>query len=627
MAFPEYEEYDGLGLAALVRTRQVQAGELVEAAIARIEAANPALNAVVHTMYDQARADAARGLPEGPFTGVPFLLKDLHVTCAGVPTSCGTRLLRHLPMPHDSEIVRRFRTAGVVILGKTNTPEFGLTPFTESETLGVARNPWDRSRTPGGSSGGSGAAVAARMVPIAGASDGGGSIRIPASCCGVFGLKPTRGRTPLGPDHGELWRGFTIEHVISRSVRDSAAMLDAIAGPDVGAPYHAPPAAGPFQRDAENEPRRLRIAVTSHPFLGHAVDGDCEQALGVTADLLRRLGHDVVEAAPEIEREPCAVAFLTVLTAETRADIEWAAKMTNRRPSHIDFEVGTYAVGLLGRSQTATDYVNAVRVLQSAARRIGAFFETVDVLVTPTLAEPPVRIGALKTTGRRLAFLKAVGRVNAGWLLNAIGAIPALAAKTFDFSPYTPMFNVTGQPAMSVPLHWNDDGVPMVRILSDASATKARSFSLRANSNARSPGRSENQPRKTAVKEQDSLGLWEITQSAGVGGMPGVDTSKMTPEQLAQIQAMMSAAGSAARPTKTCLTKEKLEKETYALIMARRVIRTASKSWRRTRRPYWMAPSSAGAANHRASCTSRPCRRRASRAASKPRTPCAAGRR
>jgi len=461
VAFPEYDDCDGLALAELVRARQVRASEVVEAAIEAIEAANPAINAVVHKMYDSARAAAAGTLPDGPFAGVPFLLKDLHTTCAGEPTSAGNRLLRERRMPHDSEIVRRFRAAGVIILGKTNTPEFGRTPFTESETLGVARNPWDQTRTPGGSSGGSGAAVGARMVPIAGASDGGGSIRSPASCCGVFGLKPTRGRTPLGPDHGELWRGFTIENVITRSVRDSAAMLDAIAGPDVGAPYHAPPSPESFLLSAKTDPRKLRIAFTSKPFLGHSVHSDCEQALASTVELLRRLGHDLVESAPAIDREACAVAFLTVLTAETRADIESTAASVNRKPSRRDFELGTYVVGLLGRSQSATDYVNAVRVLQTAGRRIAQFFESVDVLVTPTLAAPPVKIGALKTAGGQATFLKAVAACGAGWLLNALNAIPALASKTFDFSPYTPMFNVTGQPAMSVPLYWNAEGVPI----------------------------------------------------------------------------------------------------------------------------------------------------------------------
>jgi amidase len=461
VSFAEYHKYDGLGLAELVRTRQIAASELVDEAIRRIEAHNPSVNAVVYPMYEQARAAARGVLPDGPFTGVPFLLKDLHSTCAGIPTSSGNRLLRGIPMPHDSEIVRRFKAAGVVLLGKTNTPEFGLTPFTESEALGAARNPWDLSRTPGGSSGGAGAAVAARMVPLAGASDGGGSIRIPASCCGVFGLKPTRGRTPWGPDYGEVWHGLAIENTISISVRDSAAMLDAIAGPDVGAPYEAPPQARPFLEEAATEPGRLRIAFTGVPFLGHATHPDCLKGLAATVALLRRLGHEVIEAAPEIDRDEFAVAFLTLVATEARADIEHAAKLGGRAPALDDFEVGTYAVGLLGHSMRASDYVKAMRALQGTGRVIGRFFETCDVLLTPTLAQPPVPIGALKTAGGQVAFLKIAGRLNAGWLLHALGVINALAAKAFDFSAFTPLFNVSGQPAMSVPLAWNDDGLPI----------------------------------------------------------------------------------------------------------------------------------------------------------------------
>ena len=240
VGFEEYERYDGLALAELVRRREVTAEELLDAAIARIDERNPALNAVTRRMYDEARRTLARGTPTGPFGGVPFLLKDLLAMYAGVPTSAGNRVLAKIPVPEDSEIVRRYKAAGLVILGKTNTPELGLVPFTEPEAFGATRNPWDTTRSPGGSSGGSAAAVASRMVPLAGGGDGGGSIRIPASCCGVFGLKPSRGSTPTGPMYGELWRGFVVEHVLTRSVRDSAAILDAIEGADAGAPYSAP---------------------------------------------------------------------------------------------------------------------------------------------------------------------------------------------------------------------------------------------------------------------------------------------------------------------------------------------------------------------------------------------------
>ena len=459
--FPEYEQYDGLGLAEMVRTKQVTPAELVEAAIQRLERHNPRLNAVVYSLYDQARTAAQGRLPDGPFRGVPFLLKDLIATVAGVPTGCGNRLLKNLPATHDSELVERFKAAGVIILGKTNTPEFGLVPYTEPEATGVTHNPWDLARSPGGSSGGSAAAVAARLVPLASGGDGGGSIRIPASCCGVFGLKPTRGRNPTGPDAGEIWRGFVVEHVLTRTVRDSAAMLDATAGADIGAPYPAPPPARPFLDELTAKPGKLRIAFTSRPFLGQNVHDDCVQGLLSTVGLLRQLGHELIEDAPRIDAETFAVAFLTIVAAECRADIEWAAGLAKHRPSLRDFEAATYALGLLGQALSASDYANASRQLQVAAREIGRFGERYDVLLTPTLAQPPVLIGALQPSGSERLLLKLIGTLNAGWLLKSPKLLKPLAAKTFDYIPYTPIFNVTGQPAMSVPLHWNAAGLPI----------------------------------------------------------------------------------------------------------------------------------------------------------------------
>jgi amidase len=262
----EYMRQDGIGLAALVRSGEVSATELLETAISRIEALNPALNAVIRTRFERAHVEASQVDLAAPFAGVPFLVKDLLATLAGEQTANGTRLLVDAPMPRDSELVRRFRAAGVVIVGRTNTPEFGLTPYTEPVLYGPTRNPWSTDHSPGGSCGGSAAAVAAGMVPLASGGDGGGSIRIPASCCGLFGMKPSRGMTPTGPACGELWRGFAIEHVLSRSVRDSAAMLDATAGADPGAPYAAPAQARPFLEEVEAEPAHLRIAFTSKPL-------------------------------------------------------------------------------------------------------------------------------------------------------------------------------------------------------------------------------------------------------------------------------------------------------------------------------------------------------------------------
>jgi amidase len=459
--FPEFHKYDGLGLSELVCTKQISPVELVEEAISRIEAQNPKINAVIYKMYDQARRVAQGKLPDGPFKGVPFLLKDMHATVAGVPTSCGTRMLKDIPQPHDSEIVCRYRAAGVIFLGKTNVPEFSLVPYTEPEAFGPTNNPWDLTRTVGGSSGGSAAAVAARLVPMAGGADGGGSIRIPASCCGVFGLKPTRGRTPTGPDVGDIWRGFAQEHVLTRSVRDSAAMLDAIAGPDVGAPNWAPSPKRPYLQEVTTEPGHLRIAFTAHPFLGHDVHEDCRNGLSATVRLLEGLGHELVEAAPQIDGEAFAIAFLTMVAAETRDAIDWAAGLAGRKTSFIDFEVGTSALAMLGQAFSAGNYAKALNYLMASAREVGRFFEGYDVLLTPTLSQPPVRTGSLQPSGSERFMVRLISRLRAAWLLNALGIIKPLANKTFDFIPYTPVFNVTGQPAMSVPLYWNETGLPI----------------------------------------------------------------------------------------------------------------------------------------------------------------------
>lgn len=459
--FQEYEQYDGLGLAELVRKREVQPLELVEAAISRIERLNPQVNAVIRPMYDLARQAATGDLPDGPFKGVPFLLKDLGIECAGVSTCRGSRFHRDCVAEHDSELMRRFRAAGVLALGKTNTPEYGLVPFTEPETFGPSYNPWDLGHNTGGSSGGSAAAVACRMVPLAHGNDGGGSIRIPASCCGVFGLKPTRGRNPMGPDIAEAWHGFACDHVLTRSVRDSAAMLDATAGPDAGAPYYAVPPARPFLAEVGANPGRLRIACTSTPFLPATVHPDCIQALESTAQLCRDLGHEVVEAAPQVDGRAFARAFMTMVCCETAADIRDAEALVGRQARYQDYEPSTWAVNLLGRRVRAPELSRAVRLLKNTARTVGRFFEAYDVLLTPTVATPPPETGALQPKGLQAIGMKLLGSLNAGGLIAAISGIDALADQVFAFMPYTPLFNVTGQPAMSAPLAWNEEGLPI----------------------------------------------------------------------------------------------------------------------------------------------------------------------
>ncbi|NRF66318.1 amidase [Aquincola sp. S2] len=465
----EYEQHDALGLAALVRSGEVDPQTLIDAAARRIDAGNPALNAVIADCRDYATSALAKRRAagrerDGVFAGVPVLVKDLLATVEGLPTWHGNRLLqRSLPVAtHDSEFIRRLRATGALIVGKTNTPEFGLTPFTEPELTGPTRNPWDTTRTAGGSSGGSAAAVAAGFVPLATGGDGGGSIRIPASCCGLFGLKPTRGRVPSGPDLGELWSGLAIEHGLTRTVRDSAALLDAVAGADSGPPCAAPSQARAFVDEVSTAPDRLRIGVSTEPWLGHAaVNPDCLEAVTRSAALLRSLGHEVIETRVPVNGEAFAMAFLQVLAANVRGEIETIAHALKQRARRQDYEATTWALGLLGRAVSGDEVINAQRTIQLTGRRVGALFESIDVLLTPTLATPPPLIGALKPTPAEQRQIEFLGAIGSPWLLRKFGAFRQIADKAFDFIPYTAVFNGTGQPAMSVPLHWNAAGLPI----------------------------------------------------------------------------------------------------------------------------------------------------------------------
>lgn len=455
----EYASTDALGLAELVRRRQVTPIDLIESAIARIESLNPRLNAVVHEVYDRARRQAAAPLPAGPFAGAPFLLKDLLAMDAGVPSTGSCRFLSAWVPDHDSELVRRYKAAGLVILGKTNTPEMGILPTTEPELRGPTRNPWDLARTPGGSSGGSAAAVAARMTPMAHGNDGGGSLRIPASCCGVFGLKPTRGRNPLGPDLGEVWHGLAAEHALTVSVRDSAALLDATAGPDPGAPYAAPPCERPYLQEVGREPERLRIAFTTRSLFGRAVHADCAAATSDAARLCERLGHDVEEGEPPLDGEALGKAFLVLLAAETAAEIAQAGFLLGRRPAPSGFEAGTWFLGQVGRVFTAAELATAVRQLHHAGRAIAGWFERHHLLLTPTVASPPPMLGALGPRSSDLVALAVLRGLPLGFALKK--ALDRLAGDAFEFAAFTEIANITGQPAMSVPLHWNAQGLPI----------------------------------------------------------------------------------------------------------------------------------------------------------------------
>ena len=338
----ELSQMDATEQAELVRKREVTPAELVEAAIARIDALNPTLNAVVTPMFDRARLEAKGSLPPGPFAGVPFLVKDLGPQLAGVRYTEGSKFLRDFVPDHDSELVARQRAAGLITVGKTNTPEFGIQPTTEPARFGATHNPWNLERTPGGSSGGSAAAVAAGLVPMAHGNDGGGSIRIPASCCGLFGLKPTRARNSMAPDAGEAWAGFAADHAVTRSVRDSAALLDATSGPAVGDPYFAPTPERPFADEVGIEPGRLRIAVSVSSPLATEVHPDCAAAAMETARLCESLGHDVTEAAPSMDAEEFMEAYISVVMGSTAAGMESLSLRLGRPLSPDEFEEGTW---------------------------------------------------------------------------------------------------------------------------------------------------------------------------------------------------------------------------------------------------------------------------------------------
>ncbi len=431
---------DATAQAELVRRREVKAIELVDAAIERIERLNPTLNAVVTPMYEQARTAATGELPDGPFAGVPFLLKDLLASYGGVRMTSGSSFLRDFVPDHDSELVTRLKRSGLIIIGKTNAPEFGLLPTTEPRLFGPCRNPWDTGRTTGGSSGGSAAAVAAGLVPMAHGNDGGGSIRIPASCCGLFGLKPTRARNPLGPDYGDLFSGLVVDHALTRSVRDSAALLDATSGPDVGDPYWAPPPVRPFLQEVGADPGRLRIAFTTAAATDVAVHADCVSAVHDAVALCADLGHEVVEAAPAVPGELVVQAFITLWSAGCTWAIDGMALLTGRTPTPDQFEPLTWALYEMGRQQSASAYLLALTALQGMSREIARFLVDCDVWLTPTLAEPPVPLGTFDSPPE-----------------NPLQGLFRAAT----FLPFTPVCNFTGQPAMSVPLFWNSEGLPV----------------------------------------------------------------------------------------------------------------------------------------------------------------------
>ena len=434
-------DLDATAQADLVRRGEVSAAELVEAAILRAEALNPRLNAIVSPAYEQA-LDAARGrVPHGPFSGVPFVVKDLVAACAGLPKTECCRFLRANVAAQDSELVARYRRAGLIVLGMTNASEFGILPTTEPALFGATRNPWNLEHSPGGSSGGSAAAVAARIVAMGHANDWGGSIRIPAACCGLFGLKPTRARLSLGPRFGDLLSGLVQEHVVTRSVRDSARLLDATAGMMAGDPYDAPAAERPYSEEVGLPAGRLRIGVWTRPPTGSRVHPDCTEAVSAAVALCEELGHELEEVTmPLQEPELMMGAFATLYAAGVATLVaDWAA-FTGRVADKESFEPLTWSLAELGRLRTAADYLEALLRLQREARHVATLFDTWDLVLGPTLAEPPAPLGTFAAT----ADNPYAGFMRAGM-----------------YTPFTPLANITGQPSMSVPLFRNEAGLPI----------------------------------------------------------------------------------------------------------------------------------------------------------------------
>lgn len=452
------DTHDAMGLAELVRRREISPAELLEAAIVRTEALNPRFNFLAQNHYDYGRAAIARGLPQGPFHGVPWLLKDLNTYIAGLPTENGSRFYKGNIPTVTSELVRRIEAAGFVIFGKTTVPELGLTGTTENKLNGDTRNPWNPAHITGGSSGGAAAAVAAGVLPAAHATDGGGSIRIPASCCGLFGLKPSRGRVPMGPPRTEGWGGLSVHHAVSRSVRDSAAILDATQGIEPGSRYAAPTPSESFLSQVSKAPGRLRIALMLDAPAGSPVDPECIAAARKTARLCESLGHHVEEAAPKFDMAALGAASFALIGSSVAADMLDRARATGIAIGPDVLEPITLGFVAYGQQASGMDFARANSTLQAAAITMAQFLQNYDVILSPTLAAPPLELGKINLTPD-VDF--------AAW-----------GQRAAIFSPFTQIANMTGQPSMSVPLAMSSAGLPIGMLFTGRYGDEALLFRL-----------------------------------------------------------------------------------------------------------------------------------------------------
>lgn len=439
MQVSEYLRHDAVGLAELVAQRDVSPAELLDAALARLNEVNPVLNAVVRTLEPQARRAIESGLPSGPFSGVPYLLKDVTTQMAGEITTNGSRLFANARALDDSALVASYKRAGFVIFGKTNSPEFGLAGITEPELWGPTLNPWNLGRTCGGSSGGAAAAVAAGIVPAAQASDGGGSIRIPASCCGLFGFKPSRGRISMAPQ-GEGWGGLTVLHAVTRSVRDSAAILDASCRPVLGDPYHLAPPQTPFREEVRRDPGKLRIAMLAYNLNDSAQDPQCTAAVRETAKLCETLGHTVEEARLPASLKNLLDTAMAIVGTTVALNLQREADRRGRAISEDEIEPLSRLVWERAKSVTGVQYAQAIQAMHNAGRVAAKWMGSYDVLLLSTMGALPIPTGLLK---------------------DGVANIEQLSAKHANFAPNTQLFNATGQPAMSVPLAMSSEGLPI----------------------------------------------------------------------------------------------------------------------------------------------------------------------
>jgi amidase len=441
MNLSEYAVYDGLGLADLVRNREVTAGELAELALSGVQEINPQINAVIEVYQERAEKANELMIPEAPFCGVPFFLKDLGATEAGKPQEMGSRLTRGWVAETDAYLTMRFREAGAVILGRTTTPERGLAATTESVLTGATKNPWDLSRIAGGSSGGSAAAVAAGILPIAHASDGGGSIRIPAACCGLVGLKPSRGRVTSGPDADEGLFGLVQEFVVSRTVRDTAAMLDAVGLPAAGDPFVIKPPRQAYLNEINAPPGKHRIAFTADSWTGIEVNPEVADNVKGVARLCEEMGHDVEAAKPQFDLETYFGALKVYWGSSLVFACDRLAEMMNRPVDGDHLEPVTLSIYENSRNYTAGDVITARLALNTARRRVGQFFETYDMLLTPTVTQLPAALGTID--------------------LNHHEGLEAWEYGTAQFNAFTNLGNATGFPAISLPLCQSADGLPI----------------------------------------------------------------------------------------------------------------------------------------------------------------------